>query len=50
MSKSTAKYMKFPSPNWSWWQFGLIVIMIIIAFKSEIKIESLIKLIQTIKN
>lgn len=50
MSKKKPSYIKIPNPNWSWWQMGLVAVMIIIACKSEIKIESLIKLIQTIKS
>ena len=50
MGNNGQQKIKIILPHMNWWQFGLITIMIIIAFKSEIKIESLIELIQIIKN
>ncbi|MDG1729716.1 MAG: hypothetical protein P8K68_10130 [Algibacter sp.] len=36
-------------PNWTWWQFGLFIAIIIIAFKINISLSELTELVRLIK-
>lgn len=43
---SKTKYIKIPLPNLSWWQYGFIIVMIIISYKTDISISDIIELLK----